>query len=54
VYGFFFLIDFFFFPLISPCEINMNSSRNNMINFQFSYIHKFSLIERSLTILCLV
>lgn len=54
VYGFIFFNWFFFFLLISPCEVNMNSSRNNMINFQFSYTHKFSLIEWSLTILCLV
>jgi hypothetical protein len=43
-----------FFLLISPCEVNINSSRNNMTNFQFSCTRKFSLIEWSLTILCLV
>lgn len=53
VWSFFFNC-FFFFLLISPCEVNINSSRNNMINFQFSCTHKFSLIEWSLTILCLV
>ncbi len=53
-YGGFFFNCFLFFLLISPCEVNINSSRNNMTNFQFSCTRKFSLIEWSLTILCLV